>query len=323
MRRRDFISLFGGAAAMWPSATRAQQPGKVPTIGLLGASTAAAWSPWVTPFVLRLRELGWIEGRTINIEYRWAEGGNERAAEIAVEFVQRKVDIIVCVGGETAKRATSEIPVVFAISSDPLGTGLVASLPRPGGNLTGFSIQATDLAGKRLELLREVLPRLRRLAIMENLDYPMTALERNEVRAAAVSLGLEVITSNMRQADEIALGIQALKDRADALYVLASPFANANRNRINAIALGVKLPTMCGLREYVEAGGLMSYGPDIPELFRRSADLVDKILRGAKPADIPVEQPTKFNLVINLVTAKALGLNVPPMLLALADEVIE
>ena len=296
----------------WPSAARAQQPGKLPTIGLLGASTAAAWSPWVTPFVLRLRELGWVEGRTINIDYKWAEGRSERATEIAAEFVRHKVDIIVCVGGETAKRATSVIPVVFAISSDPLGTGLVASLPRPGGNLTGFSIQATDLAGKRFELLLEVVPRLRRLAIMENIDYPLTMLERTEVQGAAVRLGFEVITLNTRTADEISPGIQTLRNRADALYVLASPFANANRRRISTVALGAKLPTMCGLREYVEAGSLMSYGPDIPHLFRRSADLVDKILRGAKPADIPVEQPTKFNLVINLVTAKALGLDVPP-----------
>ena len=209
------------------------------------------------------------------------------------------------------------------MAGDPVGTGLVASLARPGGNVTGLSIQQTDLAGKRLELLREVVPGLRRLAILANVGNPAAVLEMGEVQAAARTLGLEVATLEIRRAEDIAPAFEALKGRADALYVCADPLVNTNRIRINTLALGARLPTMHGFREYVEAGGLMSYGPNFPDLFRRAADYVDKILRGAKPADIPVEQPTKFDLVINLTTAKALGLDVPPTLLARADEVIE
>ena len=250
----------------------------------------------------RLRELGWIEGRTVAIEYRWAEGRSERFAEIAAEFVRLKVDVIVTSGTAVlaAKQATSVIPIVFAVAGDPVGTGLVASLARPGGNVTGLSIQATDLAGKRLELLREVVPGLRRLAIMANVGNPAAVLEMGEVQATARTLGLEVATFEIRRAEDIAPAFEALKGRADALYVCADPLVNTNRIRINTLALGARLPTMYGFREYVEAGGLMSYGPNFPDLFRRAADFVDKILRGAKPADIPVEQPTKFDLVINL-----------------------
>ena len=194
---------------------------------------------------------------------------------------------------------------------DPVGTGLVASLARPGGNVTGLSIQQTDLAGKRLELLREVVPGLRRLAIMANVGNPAAVLEMGEVQAAARTLGLEVATFEIRRAEDIAPAFEALKGRADALYVCSDPLVITNRIRINTLALGARLPTMYGIREYVEAGGLMSYGPNFPDLFRRAADYVDKILRGAKPADIPVEQPTKFDLVINLTTAKALGLDDP------------
>ena len=292
----------------------------------MGAATPSAESQWVAAFVQRLRELGWIEGRTVAIEYRWAEGRSERFAEIAAEFVRLKVDVIVTSGTAAvvaAKQATSVIPIVFAAAGDPVGTGLVASLARPGGNVTGLSIQQTDLAGKRLELLREVVPGLRRLAIMANVGNPAAVLEMGEVQAAARTLGLEVATLEIRRAEDIAPAFEALKGRADALYVCADPLVNTNRIRINTLALGARLPTMHGIREYVEAGGLMSYGPNFPDLFRRAADYVDKILRGAKPADIPVEQPTKFDLVINLTTAKALGLDVPPTLLARADEVIE
>ena len=326
MRRREFITLLGGAAAAWPLAARAQQPGKLPTIGFLGAATPAAWGQWVAAFVQRLRELGWIEGRTVAIEYRWAEGRSERYAEIAAEFVRLKVDVIVTQATAAvlaAKQATSVIPIVFAVAADPVGSGLVASLARPGGNVTGLSIQATDLAGKRLELLREVVPGLRRLAIMANVGDPGAVLEMGEVQAAARTLGLEVATFEIRRAEDIAPAFEALKGRAEALYVCADPLVITNRIRINTLALGARLPTMYGFREYVEAGGLMSYGPNFPDLFRRAADYVDKILRGAKPADLPVEQPTKFDLVINLTTAKALGLTVPPTLLARADEVIE
>ena len=322
--RRELLAALGGAAAAWPLVARAQQP-KLPTIGLLGAATPATWGLFVAAFVRRLLELGWIEGRTIAIEYRWAEGRGERFAEIAAEFVRLNVDVIVTVGGAVlaAKQATSLIPIVFAAAADPVGSGLVASLARPGGNVTGLSSQFTDLAGKRLELLREMVPSLRRLAIMANAGYPAAVLEMAEVQATTRTLGLDVVTLELRRAEDIAPAFEALKGRAEALYVCAESLVTTNRVRINTLALAARLPTMHSIREYVEAGGLMSYGPNFPDLWRRAGDLVDKILRGAKPADIPVEQPTKFDLIINLTTAKALGLDVPPTLLARADEVIE
>jgi putative tryptophan/tyrosine transport system substrate-binding protein len=325
MRRREFITLFGGTAAGWPLAARAQQPGKLPMIGFLGA-TASIESQRVAAFVQRLRELGWIDGRTLAIEYRWAEGRNERYAEIAAEFVRLKVDVIVTVGTPAtlaAKQATAVIPILFVTASDPVGTGLVASLARPGGNVTGLANQISDTGGKKLEFLREVVPGLRRLAIMANVGNPASVLDMGEAQATARTLGLEVITSEIRRAEDIAPAFEALKERADALYVSADPVMNTNRIRINILAVGARLPTMHAVREFVEAGGLMSYGPNLPDQFRRAADFVDKILRGAKPNDIPVEQPTKFDLVINLTTAKALGLAVPSSLLARADEVIE
>ena len=329
MRRRDFITLLGGAAATsiaWPLAAIAQQSGKLRTIGFLGPNTRSGASDWVAALAQRLRELGWIEGRTVTIEYRWAEGREERLAEIAAEFVRLKVDVIVTSGTPAvmaSKQATSVIPIVFATAGDPVGSGLVASLARPGGNVTGLATLVADLAGKRLELLREIVPGLGRLAIMGNASNPFTVLELDEVQAAAGTLGLEVVTLEIRRAQDIAPAFEALKSRADALYVCTDALANTNRIRISTSALGVRLPTMHGSRDYVEAGGLMSYGPNYPDLFRRSADYVDKILHGAKPGDIPVEQPTKYELVLNLTTAKALGLTVPPSLLARADEVIE
>jgi len=276
--------------------------------------------------VQRLRQLGWIEGRTIAIEYRWGEGRTERATEIAVEFIRLNVDVIVTSGTQqvlAAKQATSVIPIVFATAGDPVGTGLVASLARPGGNVTGLSNQMADTDGKRLELLREVLPGLRRLAIMTNLGNPAAVLETAAVQAMARTLGLEVDTLEIRRAEDIAPAFEALKGRAEALYVLPDAVVPTNRVRINTLVLAARLPTMHGERDYVEAGGLMSYGPNFPAQFRRAADYVDKILRGAKPADIPVEQPTKFDLVVNLTTAKALGLTIPESFLLRADEVIE
>jgi putative ABC transport system substrate-binding protein len=322
--RRKFLATLGGAAA-WPLAARAQQAGKVPTIGFLGTTTASAWGPWTAAFVQRLRELGWIEGRNLAIEYRWADGRTGRFTEIAAEFVRLKVDVIVT-GGLSAvavKQATSVIPIVFAVAADPVGTGLVASLVRPGGNVTGLSTQAPDLVGKRLELLREAVPELRRLAILANIGYPASVIEMSEVQAAAPTLGLEVVALEIQRAEDIAPAFEALKDRADALYVITDALVSTNRIRINTFTLAARLPTMHGVREYIEAGGLMSYGPNYPDLFRRAGDFVHKILHGAKPGDIPVEQPTKFDLVINVATAKALGLTVSPMLLARADEVIE
>jgi len=324
-KRREFITLLGGAAAAWPLAARAQQA-KLPTIGFLGAGTASAMSQWTAAFVHRLRELGWVEDRTIAIQYRWAEGRTERLAEIAAEFVRLKVDVIVTNSAApvvAAKQATSVIPIIIASAADPVGTGLVASLARPGGNVTGLSVQMTDLAGKRLELLREVVPGLRRLAIMVNSGASAASLEMDEAQAAAKMLGLDIAAFEIRRAEDIAPAFEALKGRAEALYVVADPLITSNRLRINILALGAHLPTMHSFREHVEAGGLMSYGANFPDLFRRAAEFVDKILRGTKPADIPVEQPTKFDLVINLTTAKALGIDVPATLLARADEVIE
>jgi putative tryptophan/tyrosine transport system substrate-binding protein len=323
--RREFITLLGGGAAAWPLAARAQQP-KVPTIGFLGAASPSVWTQWIAAFVQRLRELGWIEGRTVAIDYRWAEGRNERFAEIAAEFVRLKVDVIVTAGtlpALAAKKATAVIPIVFATAGDPVGTGIVASLARPGGNVTGLSNQGTDTAAKRLELLREVVPNLRRLAMLVNVGSPVVVLELGEVQAAARTVGLEVITLEIRRGEDIVPAFEALNGRADALYVVIDPLVNTHRIRINTLALAARLPTMHGLREYIEAGGLMSYGPNLPDSFRRAADYVDKILRGTKPADIPIEQPTKFDLVVNLTTAKMLGLKIPEAFLALADEVIE
>jgi len=322
--RRAFITLLGGAAA-WPLAARAQQAGKLPTIGLLGTATPSAWSQRVAAFVQRLRELGWIEGRTIAIEYRWAEGHPERFADIAAELVRLKIDVIVTAGGAVlaAKQATSVIPIVFAVANDPVGGGFVASLARPGGNVTGLSVQAPDLAGKRLELLREVVPGLRRLALLGNVGNPVTVLEMAEAKQVAHLLGVDVVTLEIRSAADIASAFETLKGEADALYLAGDALVTANRTRINTFANVARLPMMTGFRENVEAGSLMSYGPSFSDLFRRAGDYVDRILRGTKPGDIPVEQPTKFDLVINLTTAKALGLTIPESFLSRADEVIE
>jgi putative ABC transport system substrate-binding protein len=325
MRRREFITFIGGAAVVWPLVVRAQQGTKLPTIGYLGSARLATESERIAAFVQRLHDLGWIEGRTTVIDYRWAEGRTERYAEIAAEFVRLKVDVIVTVGGAVAaaKQATATIPIVFAYAGDPVGSGMVASLAKPGGNVTGLSVQSTDLAGKRLEILREIFPDVRRLAIIGNVEYAATVLEMGEAQVAARTLGLEVVKSEIRRAEDIAPAFEALKGAAEALYVCPDATMNANHARVNTLALGARLPTMHGVREYVEAGGLMSYGPSLPDLYRRAAEYVDKILRGAKPADLPVEQPTKFDLIINLVTARALGIDVPATLLARADEVIE
>jgi putative ABC transport system substrate-binding protein len=323
MQRREFIGLVGAGVAAWPLVARAQR--KLPTIGYLGAASSSIQSRWTAALLQRLRELGWIEGRTVAIEVRWADGRSDRYAEIAAEFVRLKVDVIVTSGGSlvAAKQATSAIPIVFALASDPIGDGLVASLARPGGNVTGLSVQAPDLAGKRLELLREVVPGLRRLAILANAGYPAAVVEMDEAQTTARRLGLEVATHAIRRAEDIAPAFEALKGHADALYVCTDPLVGTNRIRINTLALGARLPTIHNFRDAVEAGGLMSYGPNIPDLFRRAGDFVDKILRGTKPADIPVEQPTKFDLVVNLITAKALGLTIPETFLVRADEVIE
>ena len=326
MRRRELIAALGGAVAAWPLVARAQQARRVPIIGYVAPSNPLIPSRSTGAFLQRLRELGWIEGQTITIESRWAAGRPERLDEIAAEFIRLKVDVIVTSSTSDSivmKRVAPQIPMVFAVSGDPVGVGLVASLARPGSNVTGLSNQSTDLVGKRLQLLREIVPGLHRLAILANPGSPQAMLEVSEVQAAARTFGLDVATSEMRQTADVNSTFELLKSRADALYVVADPLVNTNRILIGTLALGARLPMMCGFRELVEAGCLMSYGPNLPDLYRRAAEFADKILRGTRPSDIPVEQPTRFDLVLNLTTAKALGLVVPSTLLVIAEEVIE
>jgi putative tryptophan/tyrosine transport system substrate-binding protein len=325
VRRRDFITLVGAATA-WPVVAWAQQARHVPIIGYVAPTNPLMPSRSTGAFLQRLRELGWIEGQTITIESRWAAGRPERLDEIAAEFVRLKVDLIVTSSTNDSivmKQVAPQIPMVFAVSGDPVGVGLVASLARPGGNVTGLSNQSTDLVGKRLQLLREIVPGLHRLAILANPSSPQAMVEVSEVQAAARTLGVDVATSEMRQTADINSVFELLKSRADALYIASDPLANTNRILIGTLALGARLPMMCGFREFVEAGCLMSYGPNLPDLYRRAAEFADKILRGAKPADIPVEQPTKFELVVNLKSAKTLGITIPGTVLSRADEVIE
>ena len=325
MRRREFITLLGGAAVTWPLAARAQ-PTKLPTVGFLGVSTPAAQGHMVAALVQRLREFGWIEGRTIAIEYRWAEGHDERYSEIAAEFVRLRVDAILAQGTQAAmaaKQATSVIPIVATVIGDPVGSGLVASLALPGGNVTGLSVVSYDLAAKRLELLLEAVPGFRRVAILVDVGNPVNVEEARQVRAAADKLGLESFPIEIRRAEDIVPAFDGLKNRADALHIVANPLILSNIVRINILAAGARLPTSYIAREYVQAGGLLAYGPSLAAIYRRAGDFFDKILRGTKPGIIPVEQPTKFDLIINLTTAKALGLEIPPTLLARADEVIE
>ena len=324
MRRRDFIKGVALSTTIWPLVGRAQRSSKPPTIGFLGPN-ATAWRPRRDAFVKRLRELGWIENQTITIEDRWDDGNAERDAQIAAEFIHREVDVIVTYGAAAtiSKRVTAAIPIVFAIAIDPIGSGLVTNLSHPGANITGLSIQSPDIAGKRLELLHEAVPSLHHLAVMADGGYSAAIREMGEVRVAARTLGLEVTPLELRNADEIAHAFDVLKSKADALYVVGNALTNLNQARIIAPALGAHLPTIFDDVTFVEAGALMSYGPNQPALFRRAAELVDKILRGTKPSDIPVEQPTKFELAINATTAKAIGLSIPPTLLTRADEVIE
>ena len=324
--RREFITLLGGVSAAWPLAARAQQSMKTPVIGILVPGTRATHGEWFAALTQRLRELGWIEGRTVAFEYRFAEGRTDRAKDIVAEFVRLRVDTIVTSASLptlVARGATASIPIVSAGVADAVGSGIVASLARPGGNVTGISVLFTDLAGKRLELLREVAPGVRRLGILTNVENPGAVLEIRAVQEITRPLGLEVLTPDVRRPEDISAAFDTFKGRIEVLYVIADPLVTAHRSRINTLTLQARLPSMHSLREWVEAGGLISYGPNMPTIFRRAGEFVDKILRGTRPADIPVEQPTKFDLVINITTAKALGLDVPATLLARADEVIE
>ena len=327
MRRRDFITLLGGTAAGWPPAARGQQAGGMRRVGLLLAiANGPVGQAYARAFEQQLQRQGWTVGRNLAIEVRWGEGQVEHFAEIVAEFVRLKVDVIVTTGTPAAllaKQATSVIPVVFTQSGDPIGTGLITSLARPGGNLTGLSNQNRDAAGKRVEFLREMDPGLRRLAILANVDNPSVVLKRAEVEQAARKLGLDVTELEIRREEEIAPALSSLSGPGLALYVLGDSVTRINARRINTLALAARLPTMHEARDQVEAGGLMSYAERITEQYQRAADYVDKILRGAKPGDLPAEQPNKLDLVINMTTAKALGLTVPSTMFAIADEVIE
>jgi putative tryptophan/tyrosine transport system substrate-binding protein len=327
MKRRQFITLLGGAAAAWPLAARAQQPDRMRRVGLLlGIANSPVGQAYERAFEQELQRLGWTEGRNLTIEARWGEGRLERFGEIVAEFVRLKVDVIVTTGTPStllAQQATSAIPIVFANVGEPIGTGLVASLARPGGNVTGLSNENADAAGKRVELLREMVPGLRQLAILGNLDNTAVMLKTAEAERAAGKLGLDIIELGIRRGEEIAPSLATLGGQGLALYVATDTLMRTNAQRINTLALAARLPTMHESREQVEAGGLMSYAASISAQYQRAADFVDKILRGAKPADIPVEQPSRFELVINQTTAKALGLTVPQTLLVAADDVIE
>ncbi len=326
MRRREFMLTLGGVAAAWPLAAAAQPSAKLPIIGFIGPSTAAADTTRRAALKQRLAELGWVEGRTVAIEYRWAEGSVPRAGEIAAEYVALGVNVIVVSGDaqvRAAEKATSTTPIVIAAAADPVGNGLVQSLARPGGNATGLSRQLTDSTGKRLELLRDIMPALKRVAILFNAANPLTIPELEKAEAAARTLGIDTVRVEVRRSEDVQPAIDQVRDRADALYVCVDPFVNTNGVRINSLALAARLPTMHSSRDGIEAGGMISYGPDISDLFRRAGEFVDKILRGARPGEIPVEQPVKFELVVNLKTARTLGLEIAPTLLARADDVVE
>jgi putative tryptophan/tyrosine transport system substrate-binding protein len=323
MRRRDFVKAIAGSATLWPLTTRAQETGKLPTIGFLGTVTPSTW-PYEA-FDRRLRELGWIDGKTVRVDYRWAAGNAERISAYAAEFVHANVSVIVTGGNGVAavKQATSTIPIVFAMAVDPVGSGFVDSLSHPGGNVTGLSLEGPDLAGKRLELLREVAPNRHRVGVLVNVAYPAAKKELAQVQTAAEALGFETIVLSIRRAEDIAAAFDSIGDRADTLYVIAEALVHSNLAAISARALGAHLPSIYGDADAARVGALLSYGPSFPDLLRRAADITDMILHDRKPADIPVEQPTKFELMVNLKTAKALGVTVPPMLLTFADEVIE
>jgi len=324
MKRREFIKIACGFVGAWPLVADAQQLGKQPLIGILGAD-ATVWRPWTAAFVARLRELGWLEGDNVAIDYRWADGSSERVSQVAAEFERRKVDVIVTYGSGVTilKQTITSIPIVFAIAFDPVRGGLVQSLVHPGGNVTGVSIQQPDLVSKRLKLLRQAIPDLHRLAVLADAGYAEPMLEADRVKSLAQEAGVEAARIGISRAEDIAPAFETLRNKADALYVVSDALIAANRARIVTLALSERLPTIMSYDDYVEAGGLMSYGPDYPDLFRQAADMVDKILRGAKPGDIPVEQPNKFEFAINIKTAASLGLTIPEALLATVDEVVK
>ncbi|TMJ51829.1 MAG: ABC transporter substrate-binding protein [Alphaproteobacteria bacterium] len=324
MRRREFILLVGSVAAYSSSAAFGQRSATPPIVGFLVAGTRASHGAWITAFTQRLSELGWTDGRNIKIDYRWAAGDIRQTREFVAEFVQQKVDVIVtsAFGVRAAKEATSAIPIVSAAFGDAVAGGIVKSLARPGGNVTGLSIQPSELSSKRLELLREVVPNVRRLAALVN-THVVDAQEGVAIRTASAKLNIDANVLDIQTADDIEATMATLAGQTDALYVYSEPLTNANKDKIIKAATSAKIPTIFGFREFVDAGGLISYGPNFSDLFARAADFTDKILRGASPSDMPIEQPVKYDLIINLRTAKALGLSISEAVLTRADEVIE
>ena len=324
MDRRAFLGLAIGIVVA-PNVARAQQAGKAYRIGYLSLRSG----PAAQDEALRqgLRELGYIEGRTIAIEYRWAAWKSERLPELAAELVQLKVDVIVAaatLAAETVKRATSTIPIVITGVGDPVGSGLISSLARPGGNITGLAMMSSELAGKRLQILRELVPRATRVAVLAHGRVSTTPLLIDQMRAAAQQAGVQLVVQEVSEAADLPAAFAAMqRERAQALVVQLSPLTTDHRKRVAELAAQHRLPAMYYTRDFVDAGGLVSYGPNLVELYHRAAFYVDRILKGARPADLPVEQPTKFELVINLKTAKALGLTIPQALLVRADQVIE
>jgi putative ABC transport system substrate-binding protein len=325
MDRRAFLATAAAGMVVIPAAARAQHAGKVRRIGFL--SLQSGLNSTTEAFAQGMRELGYVEGRNLTVEYRWAARKEERLPELAAELVRLKVEVIVTAAApaiEAAKRATSTIPIVMATSADPVGSGLVASLARPGGNVTGLSALSTDLAGKRLQLARELVPKATRVAVLAHRGASATRLFLEEMRTAAQQLEAQLVVQEVQAADDLPGAFAAMqRERAQALVVQISPFSADNSRRILELAAQYRLPAMYDVRSFVDAGGLISYGPSLPEMFRRAAFYVDRILKGAKPADLPIEQPTKFEMVINLKTAKALGLSIPQSLLVRADQVIE
>jgi putative ABC transport system substrate-binding protein len=328
MERRTFIVVMSGGFLASPLAAKAQQAEKVYRIGLLDFSTAdPARLAWWIVFRRRMHELGYVDGQNVRFEPRWAQNDDDRLTKVAAELVALKVDTIVTAGQSAAigaKRATSTIPIVMATGSDPVALGLVASLRQPGGNVTGVASISSDLSGKRLELLRDVAPRASRVAILGDERDAGTRLNVEETEAAARTAGLTIQKVPVGSATRLEAAFAAVvRERAGAVIIVSTARLFSYRKRIAELAVRHRLPTVVGLREYVEAGALVSYGTDFADLFRHAAVYLDKILKGAKPGDLPIEQPTKFELVINLKTAKALGLTIPPSLLRRADEVIQ
>jgi putative tryptophan/tyrosine transport system substrate-binding protein len=329
MKRAAVPSILVAAILLAVAVTaEAQQPKKVPRIGFLLAPSRSVSESLVDAFRQGLRELGYVEGQNIIIEYRYAEGNLNRLPEFAAELVRLKVDVIVAAGGPQAiwpaKNATSTIPIVMTGSSDPVGAGLIASLARPGGNITGLSLGGTELFGKRLELLKETVPRVSRVAVFLDTTSPAISLTLNEIQTSARALGLQIQSLDIQSPNDFAGAFQtAAKGRAQALTVTPQPVLTANRKRILEFAAKNRLPGIYPFKEYVEDGGLMSYASNLSDRYRRAATYVDKILKGAKPAELPVEQPTKFEFMINLIAAKQIGLTIPPNVLVRADKVIK